>query len=212
LPDVYSLIQHDQQLIVTLLNLRRQMRLASTRSRLFFAQAALSLVDKDIIIDKYNEYMKDATDRMTPLFMASLRILDLCHRWQLRVAPSTVQRALRRAGLATRRQRLTVLPAGRSASATPERSHGTRGRTGSSSGCKARSCRSIGAWPSVGATSRVERRSNEASMGSCSPTITSGPIKATGSVAAPPPRSSGAPLGPDRMSHSALANAQTGPC
>ena len=33
----------------------------------------------------------------------------LRHRWQLRVAPSTVQRALRRAGLATRRQRLTVL-------------------------------------------------------------------------------------------------------
>jgi transposase-like protein len=31
------------------------------------------------------------------------------HRWQLRVAPSTVQRALRHAGLATRRQRLTVL-------------------------------------------------------------------------------------------------------
>jgi transposase len=30
-------------------------------------------------------------------------------RWQVRVAPSTVQRALRRAGLATRRQRLTVL-------------------------------------------------------------------------------------------------------
>jgi len=33
----------------------------------------------------------------------------LQHRWQLRVAPSTVQRALRRAGLATRRQRLLVL-------------------------------------------------------------------------------------------------------
>jgi transposase InsO family protein len=33
----------------------------------------------------------------------------LRQRWQLRVAPSTVQRALRRAGLATRRQRLTVL-------------------------------------------------------------------------------------------------------
>ncbi|HEX3236506.1 MAG TPA: DDE-type integrase/transposase/recombinase [Gemmatimonadales bacterium] len=33
----------------------------------------------------------------------------LRHRWQLRVAPSTVQRALRRTGLATRRQRLTVL-------------------------------------------------------------------------------------------------------
>src|SRR5258705_2799978 len=33
----------------------------------------------------------------------------LRHRWQLHVAPSTVQRALRRAGLATRRQRLTVL-------------------------------------------------------------------------------------------------------
>src|SRR6267142_2367384 len=30
-------------------------------------------------------------------------------RWGLRVAPSTVQRALRRAGLATRRQRLTIL-------------------------------------------------------------------------------------------------------
>src|SRR5262249_61676577 len=30
-------------------------------------------------------------------------------QWGLRVAPSTVQRALRRAGLATRRQRLTVL-------------------------------------------------------------------------------------------------------
>ena len=30
-------------------------------------------------------------------------------QWRLRVAPSTVQRALRRAGLATRRQRLTVL-------------------------------------------------------------------------------------------------------
>ena len=33
----------------------------------------------------------------------------LQRRWQLRVAPSTVQRALRRAGLATRRQRLAVL-------------------------------------------------------------------------------------------------------
>ncbi len=33
----------------------------------------------------------------------------LQHRWQVRVAPSTVQRALRRAGLATRRQRLIVL-------------------------------------------------------------------------------------------------------
>jgi hypothetical protein len=33
----------------------------------------------------------------------------LQHRWPLRVAPSTVQRALRRAGLATRRQRLLVL-------------------------------------------------------------------------------------------------------
>ena len=33
----------------------------------------------------------------------------LQHRWQRRVAPSTVQRALRRAGLATRRQRLLVL-------------------------------------------------------------------------------------------------------
>src|SRR5258705_2884683 len=31
----------------------------------------------------------------------------LRHRWQLHVAPSTVQRALRRAGLATRRPRLT---------------------------------------------------------------------------------------------------------
>ncbi len=29
----------------------------------------------------------------------------LQHRWQVRVAPSTVQRALHRAGLATRRQR-----------------------------------------------------------------------------------------------------------
>jgi transposase InsO family protein len=33
----------------------------------------------------------------------------LLHRWRLRVAPSTVQRILRRAGLATRRARLTVL-------------------------------------------------------------------------------------------------------
>ena len=33
----------------------------------------------------------------------------LQHRWQLRVAPTTVQRALRRTGLATRRQRLLVL-------------------------------------------------------------------------------------------------------
>jgi transposase/transposase-like protein len=33
----------------------------------------------------------------------------LQRQWQVRVAPSTVQRALRRAGLATRRQRLTVL-------------------------------------------------------------------------------------------------------
>ncbi|HUM15230.1 MAG TPA: helix-turn-helix domain-containing protein [Candidatus Nitrosotalea sp.] len=33
----------------------------------------------------------------------------LQHRWRLRVAPNTVQRALRRAGLATRRQRLLVL-------------------------------------------------------------------------------------------------------
>jgi transposase len=250
----------------------------------------------------------------------------LQHRWQVRVAPSTVQRALRRAGLATRRQRLTVLehralqtaglltertrralghaqhgelrhvaarepgevvcvdtfyigqlkgvgkvcrsrpamprapmawrgccrpttprrsltscvgswcrciagraggcaacsptaapssrapsmtPVGRSASATRGRSRGMRGRMGSSSGCKARSCRSIGAWPSVGATSRVERLSNEASMVSCSPTITSGRIRATGSAAAPQPRSSGAPLGPDRMSHSGMAKVST---
>jgi len=34
---------------------------------------------------------------------------DLAHRWKLRVAPSTVQRVLRRAGVATRRARLTVL-------------------------------------------------------------------------------------------------------
>jgi len=34
---------------------------------------------------------------------------QLRHRWQVRVAPSTVQRVLRRAGLATRRARLTVL-------------------------------------------------------------------------------------------------------
>ncbi len=33
----------------------------------------------------------------------------LTRAWQLRVAPSTVQRVLRRAGLATRRARLTVL-------------------------------------------------------------------------------------------------------
>jgi transposase InsO family protein len=33
----------------------------------------------------------------------------LAHRWQLRVAPSTVQRVLRRVGLATRRARLAVL-------------------------------------------------------------------------------------------------------
>lgn len=33
----------------------------------------------------------------------------LLHRWQVRVAPSTVQRVLRRAALATRRARLTVL-------------------------------------------------------------------------------------------------------
>ena len=33
----------------------------------------------------------------------------LLHRWQVRVAPSTVQRILRRAGLATRRARLVVL-------------------------------------------------------------------------------------------------------
>ena len=33
----------------------------------------------------------------------------VARRWGVRVAPSTVQRALRRAGLATRRQRLTVL-------------------------------------------------------------------------------------------------------
>jgi transposase InsO family protein len=33
----------------------------------------------------------------------------LLHRWRVRVAPSTVQRVLRRAGLATRRARLTVL-------------------------------------------------------------------------------------------------------
>jgi hypothetical protein len=37
------------------------------------------------------------------------RSVSATHRWQLRVAPSTVQRALRRAGLATRRQRLLVL-------------------------------------------------------------------------------------------------------
>jgi transposase InsO family protein len=34
---------------------------------------------------------------------------DLAHRWKLRVAPSTVQRVLRRTGLVTRRARLTVL-------------------------------------------------------------------------------------------------------
>ena len=33
----------------------------------------------------------------------------LQRQWRVRVAPSTVQCALRRAGLATRRQRLTVL-------------------------------------------------------------------------------------------------------
>src|SRR5207245_382514 len=34
---------------------------------------------------------------------------DLAHRWKLRVAPSTVQRVLRRAGVATLRARLIVL-------------------------------------------------------------------------------------------------------
>ena len=33
----------------------------------------------------------------------------LTRRWQIRLAPSTVQRVLRRAGLATRRARLTIL-------------------------------------------------------------------------------------------------------
>jgi transposase len=250
----------------------------------------------------------------------------LAHRWQLRVAPSTVQRALRRAGLATRRQRLTVLehralqtaglltertrrtlwqaqhgptrhviahepgelvcldtfyigqlkgvgkvwqitacdaacsygvagllPAHTAEAAAhflrrlvvplyrragwrlrrvltdggPEfkgafdeacrglglrhtgRSHGTPGRTGLSSDCRARSCRSTGAWPSAAATSPVAPPCNGASRPSCIPTTTSGPTRATAFVAAPRPRSSGAPPGSDFMPHSGMANVST---
>lgn len=82
LPDVYSLIQHDQQLVTTLLNLRRQMRLANTRARLFFARVALPLTEKDKLIDEYNAYMRGAADRITPLLMASMRILE--ERFDLR--------------------------------------------------------------------------------------------------------------------------------
>jgi len=35
--------------------------------------------------------------------------IDICRTWRVRLAPSTVQRLLRRVGLATRRARLTVL-------------------------------------------------------------------------------------------------------
>lgn len=250
----------------------------------------------------------------------------LQHRWQLRVAPSTVQRAVRRAGLATRRQRLTVLEhrALQTAGLLTERTRrtlwqaphgqpqhvaarepgelvcldtfysgqlkgvgkvwqitacdaacsygvawllaahtaeaaahflrrvvrplyrragwrlrrvltdggpefkgafdeacralglrhtrtnrGTPGPTASSNGSKARSCRSTGASPFAAATSPAERPCSAVSRRSCSPTITSGPTKAIASVAAPPPRSSGALPGPDVMPRSGMVNVST---
>ncbi|MCI0459625.1 MAG: ATP-binding protein [Gemmataceae bacterium] len=81
LPDVYSLIQHDQQLVTTLMHVRREIRLVNTRARLFFNQVALPLTGKSKIIDEYNAYMRSAADRITPLLTFSMRILE--ERFQL---------------------------------------------------------------------------------------------------------------------------------
>ncbi len=93
--------------------------------------------------------------------------------------------------------------------ATPGRSRGMPGRTGLSSGCKARSCRSTGGWPSAAATSPVGRRCSVASAYSCSPTITSGRTRATASAVVPQPRSFGAPPAHDVLPHSGMVNVST---
>ena len=76
LPDVYSLIQHDQQLVTILLNIRRQMRVVKNRTQLFFAQVTLPLSDRQESVDQYNEAMRTVAAELTPLLVASIHILE----------------------------------------------------------------------------------------------------------------------------------------
>src|SRR5439155_445851 len=125
---------------------------------------------------------------------------DLAHRWQLRVAPSTVQRVLRPAGVATRRARLTVLEhqAAHTVGLLTERTRrrlwqARHGRTGSSSGCRAPFSRSTGGCGFGAATSPAVPRSREVWPSSCASITTSDLIRATASEANRPRRYSTAP-------------------
>ena len=84
----------------------------------------------------------------------------------------------------------SMRPVPRSASATPGRSHGTRGPTASWSGFSRRSCTSTGGSSSAVTTSPAARSCTGRSSSSCGSTTLNGPTTATGLAAARRPRSS----------------------
>jgi hypothetical protein len=100
-------------------------------------------------------------------------------------------------------------PVGSSACATPAPSRAMPGPTDSSSACRARSSKSTGASPSGVATSPAARRCSGRSRASCATTTTSDRIKATGSEARRPRRSSGVRSRAELMDGSGTTNVST---
>jgi hypothetical protein len=76
LVDTYSVIQGESQLIRILLTLRRRIRLANAKARIFFGQMALPLSDKNQIVALHNQYMKECADFLLLLIEEAITILE----------------------------------------------------------------------------------------------------------------------------------------
>jgi hypothetical protein len=76
LVDTYSVLQGEIRLIQILLTLRTQIRVANTKSQMFFSQMAQPLTGQAELASRHNEFMKQKAEFLLPLIEEALQLLE----------------------------------------------------------------------------------------------------------------------------------------
>jgi hypothetical protein len=76
LVDTYSVLQDEIRLIQILLTLRTHIRVANTKSQMFFSQMAQPLTGQVELVARQNEFMKEKAEFLLPLIDEALQLLE----------------------------------------------------------------------------------------------------------------------------------------
>ena len=76
LVDIYSVLQRSDDLVNTLLTLRRQIRVCNAKTTIFFSQMAMPLVNQKRIASEHNAFMKEKAEHLIPFIDDALGVIE----------------------------------------------------------------------------------------------------------------------------------------